>query len=43
MSMLMPGDQFPELDISLPRGGKISLPGDLGDSWAYVLFYRGGW
>ena len=43
MSMLMPGDRFPELGIALPRGRIISLPGDLGDSWAYVLFYRGGW
>ncbi len=43
MSMLMPGDQFPDLDIALPRGKKISLPTDFNDSWAYVLFYRGGW
>ena len=43
MSMLIPGDQFPELEIALPRGEKNSLPGDISDSWAYVLFYRGGW
>jgi hypothetical protein len=43
MSMLMPGDQFPDLEISLPRGNSLSIPGDFDDSWAYVMFYRGGW
>ena len=43
MSMLMPGDQFPKIELALPDGGSISLPDDLGDSWAYILFYRGGW
>ena len=43
MPMLMPGDQFPKLELALPRRGSISLPDDFGDSWAYILFYRGGW
>ena len=43
MPMLMPGDQFPKLDLALPGGGSTSLPGDFGESWVYVLFYRGGW
>ena len=43
MSMLMIGDQFPDLQLALPQGKSISLPGDLGDSWAYILFYRGAW
>lgn len=43
MPMLMPGDQFPDLELSLPDGGSISLPGDFGESWVYILFYRGGW
>jgi peroxiredoxin len=41
--MLMPGDRFPDLGVSLPRGKSISLPSDFDDSWAYVMFFRGGW
>jgi hypothetical protein len=29
MSMLIPGDQFPELEIALPRGEKIRCRGTL--------------
>jgi peroxiredoxin len=43
MPMLLPGDQSPDMEIQLPRGESISLPDDVSDSWAYVLFYRGGW
>jgi peroxiredoxin len=43
MPMLMPGDKFPDLKISLPRGESISLPDDWTDSWVYAFFYRGGW
>ncbi len=43
MPMLMPGDQFPDLELKLPGGDSFSLPGDFGESWAYILFYRGGW
>jgi hypothetical protein len=43
MSMLMPGDQFPDMEIALPGGNSLSLPGELNGSWAYVMFYRGGW
>lgn len=39
----MPGDKFPEIEIALPRGEKLSLPRDIDDSWAYVMLYRGGW
>jgi hypothetical protein len=39
----MPGDQFPDLKISLLRGESISISEDWSDSWVYVLFYRGGW
>jgi hypothetical protein len=31
MTMLMPGDQFPDMEIALPRGESISLPGDVKD------------
>jgi hypothetical protein len=41
--MLVPGDRFPELQLSLAGGGSISLPGDLAGNWAYVAFYRGNW
>ena len=41
--MLSTGDRFPQLTLSLPRGGKITLPGGLGDSWAYIVFFRGHW
>ena len=43
MPMLVPGDQFPNLKLALPGGSSISLPGDFGDSWAYITFYRGVW
>lgn len=41
--MLSTGNKFPQLTLSLPRGGKISVPGDFNDSWAYVAFFRGHW
>ena len=43
MPMLMIGDQFPDLKLALPQDESITLPGDLGDSWAYIFFYRGSW
>ena len=43
MPMLMPGDQFPKLELALPGGDSIVLPDAFGESWAYILFYRGGW
>ncbi len=39
----MPGDQFPALKLALPGGDSILLPDDFNESWAYILFYRGGW
>jgi peroxiredoxin len=41
--MLSTGGKFPQLTLSLPRGGKITVPADFGDSWAYVAFFRGHW
>ena len=41
--MLVPGDGFPEITLLLTSGGTIALPADVRDSWAYILFYRGGW
>ena len=41
--MLLPGDAFPEISLSLVGGGEISIPSDMTGSWVYLLFYRGGW
>ncbi len=43
MGMLVPDDQFPDIELSLAGGGKISLPADVSGSWSYILLYRGGW
>jgi hypothetical protein len=43
MPMLVPDDQFPDIELSIAGGGTISLPGDVAGNWAYILFYRGGW
>ncbi len=43
MTMLVPGDKFPDIEISLPEGESVVLPADVHDFWVYVLFYRGGW
>lgn len=37
------GDRLPPMRWSLPDGGGLSLPDDLGDGWAVVLIYRGQW
>ena len=41
--MLSTGDKFPQLTLSLPRGGKIAVPDDFKDSWSYIAFFRGHW
>jgi len=41
--MLLPGDTFPEISLSLVEGGAISIPTDMTGSWVYLFFYRGGW
>jgi peroxiredoxin len=43
MAMLLVDDKFPDIELSLVGGETISLPKDIEGSWAYVLFYRGGW
>jgi hypothetical protein len=42
MPMLMPGDQFPKLELAPPGGDSIVLPDDFGESWGYILLYWGG-
>ena len=41
--MLLPGDKFPRITLALVGGGELTLPDDASDSWAYIMFYRGGW
>lgn len=43
MSLLAPGDKFPELNVPKVGGGTIVLPGDLAGSWGVVLVNRGSW
>ena len=43
MTMLNPGDDFPTLDIALPRGDTLALPGALAGGFGVILFYRGSW
>lgn len=43
MTLLSPGDQFPALDLSLPGGEVLALPGALAGSFGVILFYRGSW
>ncbi|MDV2495085.1 MAG: hypothetical protein V3R38_00425 [bacterium] len=35
--------QFPTIVAPRVGGGEMTIPGDLGDSWGVVLFYRGHW
>jgi peroxiredoxin len=43
MNLLNPGDQFPDLTLTLPGGGTLALPDALAGSFGVVLFYRGSW
>ena len=43
MSLLHPGDQFPELTMTPPDGGTIALPDALAGGFGVVLLYRGSW
>jgi len=42
-SKLQQGDHFPPLTFKLVSGGTITIPDDLPDRYAAVLFYRGHW
>ncbi len=37
------GGQFPEVELKIAGGGKLSLPGDIETTHAFVLIYRGHW
>jgi peroxiredoxin len=40
---LVPGDQFPQLQLNIAGGDSITLPDDIETDYAVVLFYRGHW
>ncbi|GII53487.1 hypothetical protein Pth03_18760 [Planotetraspora thailandica] len=41
MTVLNPGDRFPELTVSLPGGAELTLPDALSGDYGVVLDYRG--
>jgi len=43
MTLLHPGDTFPELTLNLPGGQVIQVPGSLAGEFGVVLFNRGAW
>jgi len=43
MTLLNPGDQFPNLIVALPGGDTLALPDALAGGFGIVLFYRGSW
>jgi peroxiredoxin len=43
LSLLSPGQPFPELTITPVDAPAMTLPGDLAGRYAVVLFYRGAW
>jgi hypothetical protein len=40
---LAAGQPFPAVTISLSDGSEMNLPGDMGDGWKTIIFYRGSW
>src|SRR5487761_1355403 len=43
MTLLNPGDTFPALNVALPGGDTLALPGALAGGVGVILFYRGSW
>ncbi|MEV4565425.1 peroxiredoxin family protein [Nonomuraea sp. NPDC049419] len=43
MSLLNPGDTFPNLTVTLPGSQTLDLPGAFAGHFGVVLFYRGAW
>jgi peroxiredoxin len=43
MSLLNPGDAFPQLYVHTVDGPDLDLPGTLAGGFGVVLFYRGSW
>jgi peroxiredoxin len=43
MSLLHPGDTFPELTFSVPGGKTVTVPETFDGQFGVVLLYRGAW
>jgi peroxiredoxin len=43
MSLLHPGDVFPELAITVPGGEIVKMPGAFAGGFGVVLFFHGSW
>src|SRR5579875_413032 len=43
MPLLRPGDQFPQLNLALPGGDSVRVPGSFDGGFGVVLFNRGAW
>jgi peroxiredoxin len=43
MSLLSPGEKFPQLYVHTLDGADLDLPGSLAGDFGVVLFYRGAW
>lgn len=43
MTLLNPGDDFPDLTLNLIGGGTLSLPRDIEGKWGFLAVYRGSW
>jgi len=43
MSLLHPGDVFPELTLTIPGGESVMVPGAFAGQFGVLLFYRGSW
>jgi peroxiredoxin len=43
MSLLRPGDTFPELTLTVPGGKIVTVPETFAGQFGVVLFYRGAW
>ncbi len=40
---LVQGDRFPEIELDLTDGSKITLPGEAPSPYVALLVYRGEW
>ena len=43
MSLLQPGDTFPELTLTVPGGKTVTVPETFAGQFGVVLFFRGAW
>lgn len=43
MTLLHPGDKFPEITLAIPGGEAIKVPEHFAGRFGVMLFYRGSW